>query len=187
MANVYKTYKAPNYTVDHSAGRAEIRTYAPHNVAEVAVQGNRSVAASRAFRILAGYIFGKNETGVKMAMTSPVSQIPAGEGYIVRFMLPDDLALAELPAPKDTRVRLQEVSPGRQAVMRFTGRWTPASLAKQEMLLRDFMAAKGLTTRGPVHYYFYDDPFTVPWKRRNEVAFPVDEDPARDPSCGAAQ
>ena len=56
----------------------EIREYAPHLIAEVTVTGDRDEAASAAFRILAGFIFGDNQSQDKVAMTAPVSQTPSG-------------------------------------------------------------------------------------------------------------
>jgi hypothetical protein len=44
-------------------------------------------------------------------------------------------------------------------------------LAQKEADLRAIAAANGLELgAGPMHY-FYDAPFTLPWNRRNEVAF----------------
>lgn len=172
-ANTYKSYEAPAYTVERAVGAAEIRLYEAHSVAEVTVEGGRSQAASRAFRMLAGYIFGRNATSEKIAMTVPVSQIPQGDGYVVRFMLPKAYGLEDLPTPTNAGIRVQQVDPGRQAVVRFSGRSSAGNLAKHQRQLEAFVTDQGLTATGPLHYYFYDDPFTLPMARRNEVALPV--------------
>ena len=62
----------PEFEIIRTTEHYEIRQYAPYIVAEVDVAGDNGDAGSRAFRILANYIFGNNQGGTKMAMTAPV-------------------------------------------------------------------------------------------------------------------
>jgi hypothetical protein len=55
----------------------EVRQYAPHIAAEVTVSGERDAAINAGFRVLAGYIFGGNEVRAKVAMRTPVKQVPS--------------------------------------------------------------------------------------------------------------
>ncbi|MEM9705595.1 MAG: heme-binding protein [Pseudomonadota bacterium] len=64
---------APYKVLENLAERIELREYPPQLLAEVDVRGERQQAASRAFPILAGFIFGGNETSAKVAMTAPVT------------------------------------------------------------------------------------------------------------------
>ena len=64
----------PEYTVVRQLAGIEIRDYPAFTVAETIVPGPGSEAGSRAFPILAGYIFGKNKGDRKLAMTAPVTQ-----------------------------------------------------------------------------------------------------------------
>ena len=57
----------PNYEVIETYEEFELRRYEPYLVAEVDVPGGINSAGNKAFRILAGYIFGDNAAATKMA------------------------------------------------------------------------------------------------------------------------
>jgi hypothetical protein len=104
-------------------------------VAETTVAGDWNDAGSEGFRRLAGYIFGKNRSKAKIAMTAPVAQAPQGkaeqgiripmtapvaqqrqgDSRTVAFTMPEGETLGTLPAPEDPRVVLREVPPARVA------------------------------------------------------------------------
>lgn len=173
-AETHKGYEMPPYTVEATEGPREVRAYGTHLVAEVMVEGDRSTAVGRGFRVLAGYIFGGNAGGGKIAMTVPVAQTPVGAGtWTVRFMMPSAWTRETLPAPKDARIRFVEVAPERQVVERFSGLPQTVDMEKRAAALRVWAEARGLRVTAGPHYYFYDAPMTLPWRRRNEVAFTV--------------
>ena len=173
MADTYNATETAHYTVQQSDGTVEVRDYAPRLMAEVTVPGSQSQAVSAGFRILAGYIFGGNEGAAKLAMTTPVAQAQAGDGWVVQFMMPSSYTLHTLPKAKDPSIRFVEVPAERQAVLRFSGLSGAGKLEGKTDELQAWMAAKGLKAiRGP-RYFFYDPPWTLPWNRRNEVAFTV--------------
>lgn len=179
QGQTHKGYEAPPYVVERVAGDVEIRRYAPHIVAEVTVEGDRDSAISGGFRVLAGYIFGGNESDAKVAMTVPVAQTPAagagdGQSWVVRFMMPAAYTLDTLPKPTDARIRLVRQPAQRQAAVQFSGLRTSAVLDRQTETLRAAVAQAGLSVVSGPHYYFYDGPMTLPWNRRNEVAFTVE-------------
>ena len=174
-AQTYKTYEMPPYQVERGDGAIELRAYAAHTVAEVTVAGDREAAISTGFRVLAGYIFGGNAAGQSIAMTVPVAQSPVpGTGtWTVRFMMPAAFDAATLPAPEDARIRLLTVAAERQVALRFSGLRGTTVLDEKAAALRAWADSQALTiTEGP-HFYFYDGPMTLPWNRRNEVAFTV--------------
>jgi hypothetical protein len=164
----------PPYRVEAVEGARELRHYGPHRLAEVGVAGDRSGAASEGFRILAGYIFGRNAAGAKIAMTVPVAMAPqgaqAGRRWTMTFMMPAAAAAGGLPAPADPRIRLVEDPGGRQAVERFSGIPREADLWARAEALRVWAEARGETVSDGPRFYFYDGPMTLPWTRRNEVA-----------------
>ncbi len=176
MADVqtHKGYEMPPYTVESVADGVELRRYGPHVVAEVTVTGDRSTAIGRGFRALAGYIFGGNADGEKIAMTVPVAQTPTGgDRWTVQFTMPGAYSVETLPAPRNPAVKLRQVAGDRQAVVVFSGLPQTADLDARAAKLRGWIGAQGLTiTTGP-HYQFYDAPLTLPWRRRNEVSFSV--------------
>lgn len=169
----HKGYEMPPYRVDWAEGAREIRGYGPHLLAEVRVSGGRSGAIQGGFRVLAGYIFGGNATGEKIAMTVPVAQTPAGEDWVVSFMMPARYTAETLPAPRSERVRFVQAGPSRQVVERFSGLPGTAGLEERAEALRAWAEGQGHEILAGPHYYFYDAPMTLPWKRRNEVAFTI--------------
>lgn len=180
-SQMYKGYETPPYTVVQSDGAVEIRDYAPHLLAEVRVEGDRSSAVARGFRRLARFIFGANADDAKVAMTAPVTQraLPAsaapGESPVwdVQFMMPSHFTLGTLPDPNDDAIRFTRTKAERQAVIRFSGLWRSSTIDQKTAALRAWVDAQGLQVAGPPRYYFYDDPFTLPFRRRNEVALPL--------------
>lgn len=172
---MHKGYEMPPYTVESVEDGVELRRYGPHVVAEVTVTGDRSTAISRGFRALAGYIFGGNADGEKIAMTVPVAQTPTGgDGWTVQFTMPGAYSVETLPAPRNPAVKLRQAAGDRQAVVVFSGLPQTADLEARAAKLRDWIAGKGLTVTAGPHYQFYDAPLTLPWRRRNEVSFSVE-------------
>ena len=93
----------------HRDGELEIRYYPPATMATVQMKGTeyRDVASS-GFRKLAGYIFGGNDRGQKIAMTSPVHMSMGPEGSTMQFVMPAGIRMS----PK---FRLTTRSPTRSA------------------------------------------------------------------------
>lgn len=186
--NTYHGYESPAYTVERSVGAAELRLYAPHLLAVVTVQGDQRQAVGQGFRLLAVYIFGGNTSAAAVAMTVPVTQRPAeqiamtspvaqtgsGQDWVISFMMPARYTRDTLPVPKDDRIRFVETAPERQLVLQFSGWARTAQLETQTEALRQIAVAAGIGLAAGPYYYFYDDPFTLPWNRRNEVAFVVE-------------
>lgn len=167
----------------------ELREYAPYIVAEVRVSGPFSEAGNQGFRILAGYIFGKNKgerqlamsTPVtqeaepkKIAMTTPVTQEPAGAEQLLQFRMPEGLTLATLPEALDPRVTFREIAGGRFAAIRYSGRWTDANYGEHLAILQNAVAAAGLRTSGEPVFARYNPPLTPWFLRRNEIWLKVD-------------
>jgi hypothetical protein len=174
-SDTYKGYELPPYTIEMTDGDFQLRDYGAHLVAEVRVSGSRDGAINTGFRTLAGYIFGGNATGEKIAMTVPVAQTPVADGeWTVRFMMPAAFRPETLPKPDRDSIRFVTTAPERQVILQFSGLRGDRALADKAEALRGWAQAKGLTITAGPHYYFYDGPMTLPWSRRNEVAFTVE-------------
>jgi hypothetical protein len=171
--DTHKGYEMPPYSVEWSEGAREIRTYGPHLLAEVKVVGGRQGAIQAGFRMLAGYIFGGNATGEKIAMTVPVGQTAERDFWIVSFMMPARYNTDTLPAPRDDRIRFVSAGPSRQLVERFSGLPGTSGLTERAAELRTWGEQQGYEILSGPHFYFYDAPLTLPWKRRNEVAYTI--------------
>lgn len=172
MADERKGYEMPTYTVDTTDGAREVRSYGPRLVAEVTVQGDRKTAINTGFRLLAGYIFGGNTKGDKIAMTVPVDQADQGDGvWTVRFTMPSEFTAETLPKPDDARIAIRPLAPARMVAESFSGLPDSDDLAARAATLADWARGQGLTVTGGPVYSFYDAPWSLPWNRRNEVAF----------------
>ncbi|MCP2192736.1 SOUL family heme-binding protein [Williamsia deligens] len=180
----------PKHTTRRLTDSVEIRRYGPRIAAETTVQGvDEEQARSDGFRRLAGYIFGGNQAGEKVAMTAPVSQgatsgqkiamtAPVStssdaDGWVIRFFMPSKWTMGTLPTPKDDRVHLVEVPEESVAAIRFTGSRSPDAVTSKTRELLDALSANGIETTGDPVSWFYDPPWTLPFRRRNEVVVPV--------------
>lgn len=179
----------PSYIVQRNIEGVELRDYAAYTVAEVVVSAEANDAGSRAFPILAGYIFGKNKGERKMAMTAPVTQAavpqklemtapvtqtPVAGGFLVQFVLPKGTTVANAPEPLDGRVMLRDVPPKRLAVIRYSGFWSESNYLQHLGKLQAALRSAEISWTGEPVLSRYDGP-TTPWfMRRNEIWLQID-------------
>ena len=174
----------PAFEVRRTMGDIEIREYAPYVVAEVVLSGAAEDTGNQGFRILAGYIFGKNKGEEKLAMTAPVTQAAAPVklsmtapviqsavpgAYRVQFVLPEGVTLDTAPLPTDPRIVLRQEPARRMAVVRYAGFWSDANYNEHLGLLREALQSAGLQSVGEPIYARYNPPFTPWFLRRNEI------------------
>lgn len=174
-AQTYNGLEIPSYTVTTQDGAFEMREYTGHIVAEVTVSGSRREAANRGFRVLANYIFGGNDEGQNISMTAPVVQTPIDQGdtWTVQFMMPSKFDLETLPKAQTNGIRFYETPKQTHVVYVFSGLASQKRLNDAAQKLGNYAAAENLDVNATPIYQFYDDPFTNPLKRRNEVAFVI--------------
>ncbi len=189
MRSAMAKIETPPYQVIQSADKIEVREYAPIIVAEVEVAGERGKAINAGFRILADYIFGNNvpeqsiamtapviqQKGAKIAMTAPVSQTRDGDLWKVRFTMPSSYTIETLPKPNNPGIKIIATPGHRIAAIRFSGFWTDRNLRKNLEKLDAFIQERGLKTAGDPVYAFYNPPWTLPFFRRNEVLYNLQE------------
>ncbi len=181
---VLSRVEQPDYKVLEKDGRIEIRDYGPTIAAEATVEGDRKPAIEQGFRLIAAYIFGKNEPRAKIEMTAPVEQEKAqkiamtapvteqaqsGKLWTVRFIMPKEWTMQTLPVPSDPRVSLKPYPARRFAVVTFSGIARDADIAEQTDELRRFVEMRKLATVGEPVLAFYNPPWTLPFLRRNEI------------------
>jgi SOUL heme-binding protein len=180
----------PHYNVIERIGDAvEIRQYSKRIAAETTVEASKSDnPRGKAFRAIAGYIFGANKGGRKIDMTSPVEITSSGKkiamtapvevnsldsGLVMRFFMPAEYSSEQLPEPSDPRVKLIELPPTTVAVLRFTGSTDDAAVTIYTVMLMKALQSTKWKVAGPATAFFYNPPWTLPFLRTNEVAVPV--------------
>ena len=82
--------------------------------------GKYKGASSKGFRILAGYIFGKNQKEEKISMTSPVS-MSLEDSMTMMFMVPKNIRKEELPKPNESKIEFTEEPAKKMAAISFGG------------------------------------------------------------------
>lgn len=186
--------ETPKYEVITKRQLYEIRKYNSFSVCSVPMSkprpdalktdervSNPQLSGASSFGALAGYLFGKNDAKLSMKMTTPVLTTGDGENKEMSFVLPSTYwgedSLSKAPNPlRDSLVSLKRDAGGLRAVIMFGGFATSKDVdSKKSALLnalerdKDWRVADDSTfTLGQ-----YNDPFTPPWRRRNEVSIPV--------------
>jgi hypothetical protein len=181
----------PAYTVEREIDGVEIRRYGPRIAAETSVATDEEAARNEGFRRLARYIFGANSGKDKIAMTAPVAQQQSekiamtapvatqrgsADDWVIRFFMPSKYTMDMLPSPKDDRVRLVEVPGETVAVLRYNGFASPEAVAARTKQLLETLNRNNIEAVGDPLSWFYDPPWTVPFRRRNEVVVGVAAD-----------
>ncbi len=181
----------PKYSVLKEYENFEIRNYASYLVAEVDIEGSYNKTGNEAFRILAGYIFGDNQSSTKMNMTAPVESeaIQTSErmnmtapvfsnkninGYTYRFVMESKYTQETLPVPNNSKIRITEIKDRVMAVISFSGRWSQKNFEKHEQILVNDLKNEGIGVASEAIYARYNAPFTPWFLRRNEIMFEIE-------------
>lgn len=182
-----------DYEVLESRSGYEIRRYAPTLVAETDIEHPGRQAEDRAFKVLAGYIFGGNRTNRKIEMTAPVSMNMQSEGEEIAmtapvmiddkgekprmtFMMPSKITRDTLPIPNDPRVTIREMPARAVAVLKFSWQAGRSKRAQKAQELLSMLERDGFRPVGPPIYAGFNPPFSVPFLKRHEIQVAVDAD-----------
>jgi len=186
VKNVFRStpsgLEEPAYEVLRKTEAFELRRYAPFTIARRKMGSSEGdgAASSEGFLALAGYLFGDNAEDRSMKMTMPVEisyddSIATGE-QTMAFVLPAADATVGPPAPRDPSVEVAGVAERLVAVKEFQGVATAGEVKRQtEKLLAALQADGALapTGEGQRSVLQYNPPYTLPWRRRNEIAVVV--------------
>ena len=164
----------------------EIREYPATVIAETTARDQMT-----AFRRLFDYITGSNEggesvpmtapvkstRGTSISMTAPVRSATTGDGDTMRmgFYLPAEYDMESAPKPTDADVNLREVPARTMAVVGFSWYAPGWRVEKYRSRLLHGLDATGYEPTGEPFLLRYNDPWTPPFMRRNEVAVTVEE------------
>ena len=161
------------YSVVHSEEEFEIRFYPASILATVRSDAKtyRDLAYP-GFRKLAGYIFGSNEPGTKISMTSPVHMEFSKEESSMSFVMPSSFNEENLPRPTDKAVKIEKTEDVYVAAISFGGYASDKKIREYSDKLRTLLDKKEISWYGNFRYLGYNPPFQV-FGRKNEIIVPV--------------
>ena len=192
------TERVPFETLDRFDG-IELRRY-PRTVLVETTAADSGTAFRRLFRYITGANDGSETVamtapvttrGENLAMTAPVRTLRDGgdsvsmtapvrtdrdeDAVTMAFYLPSEYTPENAPKPTDSDVRLV-VEPSRTtAVRRFSWYATDDRVDRERRRLLDTIADFGIEARDAPVLLQYDDPWTPPFLRTNEVEVSVGE------------
>lgn len=165
-----RTEAEPPYRLIREVGAFQLRRYEEMIVAQTTVEGPRDEAVNEGFRRLADYIFGPNNDEQKqMSMTTPVLQAKMDSGWLISFVLEHDYTMETAPKPVDPNVKLALIPPKTVATYRYNGNMTEENMKEAADELRKWLDAQNFSMIGEVAWGQYDQPFAVPFLKRNEA------------------
>jgi hypothetical protein len=163
-----KDIETYEYKVIKTFEHFEIRKYAPANFSYVTIDAKTYDASSGSgFRQLAGYIFGGNEAGQEIAMTSPV-EMEMDQKMTMKFMVPAEYTLDELPEPNNKNVKFKQEPERIIAAIQFSGYANDDKIEYYKKALNKLLYLYGLKHNGEYSFLGYNSPFDF-FNRRNEV------------------
>ncbi|MFC4405749.1 SOUL family heme-binding protein [Haloarchaeobius iranensis] len=163
----------------------ELRRYPRTVLVETTASDQRT-----AFRRLFRYISGENERQDEVSMTAPVrsdgsdgesvsmtapvrSDDADGSGTRMAFYLPAEYGPESAPVPTESTVRLVVEPPKTVAVVGFSWYAPGWRVERLEAQLLSTLDGAGIEPTAEPSLLRYDDPWTPPFMRRNEVAVEV--------------
>ena len=166
--NSQRTIETSPYTVTKTYNSFEIRKYEATLFASVNLTTKNYKKASReGFSILAGYIFGKNVTNEKIAMTAPVT-MSLGDDMTMQFMVPKKYKKESLPQPIQSEIQFRKEPARTVAALTFGGWANDAKIARYKEQLTSALNREGIAHTGRFYFLGYNPPYEV-FQRKNEI------------------
>lgn len=167
------TEKQP-YTVIKTEGEIEIRLYPSVTMATIqSTAKNYRDLSGNGFRKIAGYIFGNNASGEKIAMTTPVHMDFQESGSSMAFVMPSGYDESNLPKPNDPAVKIKKTEVEYVAALRFGGFASDEAIEKNTQKLDELLRQKGIKTKGHFRFLGYNPPYQLVG-RRNEIIVSIE-------------
>lgn len=162
---IYSTERPTYSLVKKLSSEIEIRQYEEQSWIKTKYDNDDG-----SFRTLASYIFGQNKEKKSVPMTAPVIT-----GQYMAFILPVGLTELNAPQPDGQPIEFAYVSARQLATLRFSWLTSPERVARKIDELLSALRTHGIQTEGEPFLMRYNDPWTPPFMRRNEVAIEVRE------------
>lgn len=167
-ATVRGGYESAPYQVVRTSGKFELRDYPALTVAETPMDRG-GITSDGSFNRLFRFITGGNQTGQKIAMTTPVFMSGGATNATMAFVMPAEMKAREVPKPSDGSVIVRELPAGRFAVLSYSGGRNAENEAESLERLRAWTKKEGLKELSMPVYGYFDPPWTPAFLRRNEV------------------
>jgi hypothetical protein len=113
--------------------------------------------------------------GEKIEMTAPVVSMNTEKGQFMAFIMPERFDINNTPKPSSSKVKIELVEPRKLATIRFSGYVTQENYKKNLEQLNKTLENRGISTIGEPILMQYNDPWTPPFYRRNEIAVQVNQ------------
>lgn len=156
------------YTVDKEYDKFEIRSYEASLFTSVKLTDNEyKEVSNKGFSILAGYIFGGNESNEKIAMTSPVA-MTLEDSMTVMFMVPKKFKKESLPKPNQSQIEFREEPAKKVAAISFGGWSNDQKIEKYKNQLIQALTKEGVHFSNRFYFLGYNAPYEV-FNRKNEI------------------
>lgn len=178
----------PRYQVLVSGNQKEVRRYGEQTLASVSVAGDYERAAEEAFSRLADYLHrepmptvplinmeqGSGDSQEAISMTVPVYQQRSRHGWTLSFVLPQRFSLETAPRAQDPGITIERLSGRLVACLRFNGLVNERIIDENTAELRAWLDTnQAFRAAGEPLCALYDNPYTIPFLRRNEIHIPV--------------
>lgn len=167
----------------------QIRQYEKVLIAQTQTTGKYKESGNEAFKRLAGYIFGENQSKEKIAMTTPVMQknqsekiamtVPVyqqekNDTWTMTFVLPSKYTLDTIPEPLNKSVEIKTLPAKKVAAIRYTGLISSKKIEEKAVELQTWLDENGYTPLSEPYSAAYDPPWAIPFLRRNEVHIEIE-------------
>jgi hypothetical protein len=165
--------ETPKYKVLKKYPRFELRQYESMMLATTNLgTASYDEKASEGFRTVASYIFGKNKSNEKIAMTAPVIY-HADSLSTLSFVVPRSKTEESMPVPIDSNLTFVVQAPKLLAVLDFGGFINDEKLAARMAELKKAVLKEGFQIKGKGYFFGYNPPWQL-IGRKNEVAFELE-------------
>ena len=156
------------FTIIDTYETIEIRQYEASLFTSVEIPSNDyRETSSKGFSVLAGYIFGGNDKGEKIAMTSPVA-MSLKNSTTMLFLVPKKYTRDNLPVPNDSSIEFKNIPEKRVAAISFGGWASDSKIAAFKSKLITALNTKGIDYTDNFYFLGYNAPMEV-FNRKNEV------------------
>ena len=132
-------------------------------------------SANKNFRVLAGYIFGGNQSSNKIAMTAPVHMQMENGKSTMSFVMPEGYNLNNLPKPSSGAIELHTSPEEYVAVIRFGGWASDSKIESRKKELNDRLSKLGIKHNNNFRFLGYNAPWDILF-RRNEIVVGISKE-----------